>query len=68
MRNFGRSIGSKGWTVAVRFVRPCRGARVAPGPRPGCDERAALEERRVRLHCCEQSTWNCRWAGESNCL
>eukprot|EP01002_Notosolenus_urceolatus_P004210 NODE_210_length_2467_cov_5539.148470_g5_i4.p9 GENE.NODE_210_length_2467_cov_5539.148470_g5_i4~~NODE_210_length_2467_cov_5539.148470_g5_i4.p9 ORF type:complete len:74 (-),score=0.23 NODE_210_length_2467_cov_5539.148470_g5_i4:140-361(-) len=70
MRNFGRSIGSKGWMFEAQHHR---GNKVAVCcvcvPR---DTAAAAVTFPTWLlmsfEHCEQLTWNCCREGESNCL
>jgi len=68
MRNFGRSIGSKGWTGLCRQRRTCATWWLVADYFGGWLQ-AALKLRALYLYrlsaglrpCCEQLIWNWRW-------
>jgi hypothetical protein len=68
MRNFGRSIGSKGWMIDAP---PGRGIKVSVvcdcDFGCGCGYWFLSKAVLVLLIHCEQPTWNCCRQGESNC-
>jgi len=70
MRNFGKSIGSKGWVMEAGHPTVRGGGVYEPRPN-GCGmwtPLAFLGGVTDLLFRGEQPTWNCSRPGESNCL